>query len=161
MEYHNEKINRAWQYLRSQQAKQIPLLALYGRKYKQYIANQCSALSLQHHRMQLNLFNNEVLNIVELLVELDLINHLKQCNQDYSVISQHLRHIYDEQYWYVQAFRPLKTNFPTFIYWLDYFINHEQPINNLGNIERKSRTLIAFKLAHTMYEKYFRYKLCH
>jgi hypothetical protein len=159
MSSNNSEIERAWQYLRSQQAKQLPLLAVYGKKYKKYISGDEDTLTtIQEYRSQLKLFSVELLDIIEFLVELDFINQLKKHNQDYSTVSQRLRHFYDERFWYVQSYKMLSNNFSTFIYWLDYFVNQSKQINSLANFERKQRTLIAFKLAFTMYEKYFQQK---
>lgn len=146
----NSEIKRAWQYLRTQQTNQIPRLAIYGKKYKQYLINECTSDYVRQYKSQLKLFSPELLTIVELVAEMDIVNQLKYLKQDYCHLTPKLKHIHAEQFWYIHSFRPLRNNLASFIYYLNEFIE-----NKIVHNHKKASLILGFRLAQDMFDKYF------
>lgn len=138
----------------NEKIKKIPLLALYGMYYKLYLNNECNTSKLQLYKKQISSLNQEIINVVELLAELDVLNRLKNQNQDYYLLSLKVKHLYDDKYWYVHSFKPSDNNLSAFIYWLNAFSQN----NPLINTDRNLSMPLAFKLALDIYKKYFQPK---
>ncbi|WP_312560664.1 hypothetical protein [Anaerospora sp.] len=147
----NSEIKRAWQYLHIEKIKRISMLSGYGKKYKQYLINDCTSNDVQQYKSQLKLFSPDLLTVVELLAESDIINQLKFQKQDYSHLSQKLKHIYDERFWYIHSYRPSRNNLTNYIYYLNEFIQNK----SVDNKNKKPLLILSFHLAYDMFNKYF------
>lgn len=145
------EIERAWQYLRTQQTKSIPMMYSYGKKYKQYLINECTLDDIQQYKKQLKLFSSELIAVVQLLAEIDIINQLKYSKQDYCHLTPKLKHIYTEQFWYIHSYRPSRNNLTSFIYYLNELIQSKSAHNQ----NRKASLVLGFQLALDMFNKYF------
>lgn len=146
----NSEIERAWQYLRIQQINQIPLLAIYGKKYKHYLINECTSDYVQQYKSQLKLLSPELLTVIELVAEMDIMNQLKYSEQDYCHLTPKLKHIHAEQFWYIHSYRPSRNNLASFIYYLNEFIQNKTVHNH-----KKASLILGFHLAQDMFNKYF------
>lgn len=143
------EIDKHWQYLRNQNL--LPLLAAYGKKYKQYLTSECTSDDIEKYRSQLKLFSPQLLTLVELVAEMDIINHLKYSTPHYHHLVPNMKHIYAEQFWFIHSFRQSRTNLASFIFYLNELI-HNKTIHNQN---KKASLILGFHLALDMFNKYF------
>lgn len=147
----NSEIERAWLYLRTQQINHLPLLAIYGRKYKRHLTDESTLDDVHQYKSQLKLFSPEIITVVELLAECDIINQLKYQKQDYSYLSQKLKHLYDDKFWYIHSYQKSRISLDSFIFYLNELIKNK----SVHNQNKKASLLLGFHLALDLYNKYF------
>lgn len=148
----NSELERAWQYLISKRIKQLPFIKKYSYIYIQHLSNHTINSNIINHRSEIsNLFNDEFLNIVEILAEIDVINQLKKNNQECCHISHKLRHVYSELFLIAHSYRPIRNNLLAFWCCLYDLIENRQ----IDNINSKASKVLGVYFALYIFTKYF------
>lgn len=128
-------------------------LSSYGRKYKQYLINNCSPNIIRQIKNRLSFFNPSIIDTVELLCEIDMCYQIKFNEQHYK-FSQRVKHLYNECYSHLSSFNLSKNNLSAFIYWL----NELTKGSVINKCEIRASRSLAFKLALDVYVNHFQYK---
>ena len=128
-------------------------LSLYGRKYKQYLIDNCSLSIIHQMKNRLAFFSPAIIDAAELLCEIDICYQIQFTEQHYK-FNQRAKHLYNNRYSFLSSFNLSKNNLSAFIYWLKELTKGS--IINKCDI-RASRSL-AFKLALDVYVNHFQYK---
>lgn len=135
-------------FLRDEWIYNLPKMASYGRKYKQYLTNDYSSVIIRQVRNQLlSVINSNILDIIELLCEVDVHN---QIGSNHSNFSKRVNHLYKERYSFISSFKS-RSNFSAFIYWLSELIKSHE----VNKPELRASRSLGFRLALDVYSEYF------
>lgn len=147
--YQNEAI---LDFLHNEMLTQLPTLASYGRKYKQYLKNNCSTITIKQIRKQLSFFNPSIIDTAELLCEKDILSQINS-SEEHDNFSKRVNHIYNERYFFLSSFKS-SNSFSAFIYWLSELIKG----GTIKNCEVRASSSLAFKLALDVYINHFQHR---
>lgn len=128
-------------------------LSSYGRKYKQYLINNCSPNIIRQMKNRLSFFNPSIIDTVELLCEIDMCYQI-QFNEQHFTFNQRAKHLYNNRYSFLSSFNLSKNNFSAFIFWL----NELTKGSIINKCEIRASRSLSFSLALDVYVNHFQHK---